>query len=95
MFPTKSALAQCLVSATLLCAAQVAWAGVPNATCSFGIAKTAACQGGNNTGQPASKDASCCEVKPGVSARTGPDGLGRTAPRGFYSMKTASPPPSN
>lgn len=70
MFPIKSSLAHCLVSATLICAAHAAWAGVPNATCSSGIAKTAACQGGNKAGQPASKDASCCEVKPSVGTNT-------------------------
>lgn len=68
MLPTKSVLMQGLVTATLLCVAQAASAGVANATCSSGVAKTAACQGGNKAGQPSGKDASCCEVKPANSA---------------------------
>lgn len=96
MSPTKSALAQCLVSATLACVAQAAWAAVPNASCSSGIAKTPACQGGNKVGQTASNDASCCEVKPAASAKPPPEEEpgGRGAPRGFYNTKADISPPA-
>ena len=97
MFPNKSSVAHCLVSATLLCAAHAAWAGVPNATCSSGIAKTAACQGGNKAGQPAGKDASCCEVKPNPAAKQDPTAEGIGKPKGWVggapSVKASIPPP--
>lgn len=97
MSPTKSALARCFVSATLVCTAHAASAGVPNATCSSGIAKTAACQGGNKAGQPAGKDASCCEVQANPAAKQDPTAEGIGKPKGWVggapSVKASIPPP--
>lgn len=97
MSSTKSALARCVVSATLLCAAHAAWAGVPNAICSSGIAKTAAWQGGNKAGQLAGKDASCCEVQANPAAKQDPTAEGIGKPKGWVggapSVKASIPPP--
>jgi hypothetical protein len=81
----RAALTAILGSGVFLVGTGGAFAYISNTSCSSGQAKSSGCQGGNEVGGPASKDAACCVSAAKASTVGGQTKLEPGKPHGEFS----------